>query len=160
MTDAQIADVERQLWCEAERLAEEVYLAQKDLAPLEADLLTLETKLDMYRRSQEELSSPIPTPSISEGAVERMKLLECAFGIKIRRVSRGLLRITLSFEPPVPPLTIVISVDGELTVQTCTPAVIGLDSLVKEVNRSAAEGHLARFLLQLRARHRKQRATH
>lgn len=160
MTDAQIADVERQLWCEAERLAEEVYVAQKELAPLEAGLVTLETKVDMYRRSQEELSSPIPQPSFSEGAIERMKLLETSFGIKLRRVSRGLMSITLSFEPPIPPLTIVVNVEGELSVQSCVPAVIGLDSLVKEVNRSAAEGHLARFLLQLRARHRKQRAPH
>ena len=127
---------------------------------MEAELLALETKVDVYRRSTEELTSPIPQPAFSEGAVEKLKLIESSFGIKIRRVSRGLLKITLSFEPPIPPLTVVLNVEGELSVQSCIPAVIGLDSLVKEVNRSSSEGHLARFLMQLRSRHRKQRGPH
>ena len=160
MTDVQLAEVESQLWSEAERLAEEVYKAQNEIAPLEADLVALETKVDVYSRSLEELASPIPQPSIHEGAFERMQLLESAFGIKIRRVSRGQMKVTLSFEPPIPQLSLVLSVYGELAVQSCVPAVIGLDSLVKEVNKSSAEGHLARFLLQVRARHRKQRAPH
>ena len=152
MTNTQLAQVESSLWAEAERLAGEVCRSENDIAPLQANLTALEMKVDMYRRSLDEISSPIPQPTLHEGSIERMQLLESSFGIKIRRVGRGQLKLTLSFEPPIPLLNLVISVEGELTVQSCVPAVIGLDALVREVNKSSTEGHLARFLLQVRAR--------
>jgi len=159
MTDAQLVDVERSLWTEAERLSHAVHLSRAELALMEARLAALETRVDTHRLSVEQLSSPIPQ-ACPHDARERMQLLESAFGIRLRRVGRGLMKVTLSFEPPVPQLQLVIGVDGELSVQSCVPTVIGIDSLIREVNKSSAEGHLARFLLNVRVRHRKQRSPH